>query len=73
MIYITDDRAQFIKPGKLVQVLKYARSVDPELYAGLIDAICRAAGWSIPALIQRTRTRIPAYATGPDSEEWEPE
>ena len=69
--YIIDGRAEFIEPRKLVKLLERERDADPEIYAGIIDAICATAGWSVPMLLKLTNTRIPKYARSADKDEWD--
>ena len=67
---IIDDRAQFIEPRKLVKWLEMQKDADPELYAGYIDALCTASGWSVPSLLKLTNTRVPQYAWCADGSKW---
>ena len=74
MAWEWDDRAEFIEPCKLAKLLegefKRIRAADPDLYAGLINELCRAAGWNVLTLIKQTRTRLPGYACGTYKDDW---
>ena len=70
MAYIIDDRARFLDPRKLLKLLEQERKADPDIYAGIIDALCHAAGWNAAALLETIGARIPKYAQGSDKDEW---
>jgi len=74
VVWEWDDRAEFIEPGKLVKVLgrefESIKAADPDLYAGIVNELCRAAGWSVMTLIRQSRTRIPGNACSIYKDDW---
>jgi len=70
MAWEWDDRAEFVEPSKVMKLLAQVRDKDVDLYAGLVNELCRAAGWNVMTLIRQTRTRLPGYVKGTFKDEW---
>jgi len=70
MAWEWDDRAEFIEPGKLSKLLAQVKDRDVDLYAGLVNELCRAAGWNVMTLIRQTGTCLPGYARDTWKDGW---